>query len=114
MNNTIKAYSFIHASYFFDTLGLIFIVLKLCNAINWSLIWVLAPLWGQVALVLIVLLISFIIGAIYDGFNNHYNKKFADNPYTCSRINPMYWDPKSQQFFDENGVVEAETTNNSK
>lgn len=75
MNNTTKTYSFVRSSFFFDTLGLVFIVLKLCNVINWSWIWILAPLWGQLALTLVILLVSFIIGAIYDGFNNHYNKK---------------------------------------
>ena len=36
-------------------LFLIFLVLKLCNVINWSWWWVTAPLWGSVALYLLVL-----------------------------------------------------------
>jgi len=36
-------------------LFLIFLVLKLCNVIDWSWWWVTAPLWGTVALYLLVL-----------------------------------------------------------
>lgn len=36
-------------------LFLIFLVLKLCNVIDWSWWWVTAPLWGAVALYLLVL-----------------------------------------------------------
>lgn len=35
-----------------------FIVLKLCNVIDWSWWWVLAPTWGTLALVLLVLAIA--------------------------------------------------------
>lgn len=34
-----------------------FIVLKLCGVITWSWLWVLAPLWIPIALVLVILLI---------------------------------------------------------
>lgn len=34
-----------------------FIVLKLCGVITWSWLWVLAPLWMPIALVLVILLI---------------------------------------------------------
>lgn len=30
---------------FFSVLALIFIVLKLCNVITWSWLWVLSPIW---------------------------------------------------------------------
>jgi len=36
-------------------LGVSFIVLKLCGVINWSWWWVLAPFWGPIALVLVIL-----------------------------------------------------------
>lgn len=38
-----------------------FIVLKLCGVITWSWLWVLAPLWMPIALVLVILLIVGII-----------------------------------------------------
>lgn len=34
-----------------------FIVLKLCGVITWSWLWVLAPLWIPIALILVILLI---------------------------------------------------------
>ena len=41
---------------FFSVLSLIFIVLKLCNVIQWSWLWVLSPIWISwiVALVIII------------------------------------------------------------
>ena len=47
-NNTRRGLSFS------DLLGVAFIVLKLCGVISWSWVWVLAPLWIQ-CIVLIVL-----------------------------------------------------------
>jgi uncharacterized protein (DUF983 family) len=38
-----------------------FIVLKLTEVIDWKWVWVLAPLWISVALVLIILLIYLIV-----------------------------------------------------
>ena len=35
---------------FSGLLTIVFIVLKLCGVINWSWIWVLAPMWISVAL----------------------------------------------------------------
>lgn len=35
-------------------LGITFIVLKLCNVIAWSWLWVLAPLWIPLGIVLLV------------------------------------------------------------
>ena len=41
---------------FFSVLSLIFIVLKLCNIIQWSWLWVLSPIWISwiIALVIII------------------------------------------------------------
>lgn len=39
---------------FMDLLQLAFIVLKLCKVITWSWWWVLAPLWGSIALILLI------------------------------------------------------------
>ena len=40
-----------------------FIVLKLCNVINWSWWWVLSPIWISIALVIILLIIKGILNA---------------------------------------------------
>lgn len=42
---------------FLGLLGIAFIVLKLVGVISWSWIWVLAPIWAPLALVLIIALI---------------------------------------------------------
>lgn len=42
-------------------LSVAFIVLKLCNVIDWSWWWVLAPIWMLLALVVILLIIKFIV-----------------------------------------------------
>lgn len=53
---------------FFGLLAIVFIALKLCDKIDWSWGWVLAPLWGPVALVLVVFaaicLLSFIVAFV--------------------------------------------------
>lgn len=48
---------------FFGLLGLAFIILKLCNVITWSWWWVLLPIWGQIALglLIIIILIVFVL-----------------------------------------------------
>lgn len=42
-------------------LAVAFIVLKLCNVIDWSWWWVLAPIWIPIALVVILLILKFIV-----------------------------------------------------
>ena len=42
-------------------LSVAFIVLKLCNVIDWSWWWVLAPIWIPIALVVILLILKFIV-----------------------------------------------------
>ena len=39
---------------FIGLLGLAFIVLRLCGVINWSWVWVLCPIWGSFAVVLLI------------------------------------------------------------
>jgi len=39
---------------FCGLLAVAFIVLRLCGVIGWSWVWVLAPIWGPVALILIL------------------------------------------------------------
>lgn len=47
---------------FTGVLTIVFVVLKLCGVIHWSWLWVLAPLWMPIVIVLFILLII-IIGA---------------------------------------------------
>lgn len=42
-------------------LSVAFIVLKLCNVIDWSWWWVLSPIWMPIALVVILLILKFIV-----------------------------------------------------
>lgn len=45
-------------------LGVAFVVLKLTHVINWSWLWVTAPLWGGFALVGFIVMIALIVGVI--------------------------------------------------
>jgi glucan phosphoethanolaminetransferase (alkaline phosphatase superfamily) len=49
---------------FVGLLTIVFIVLKLCNVIKWSWIWVLSPLWISAIIAIFVLLICLIIGLL--------------------------------------------------
>ena len=46
---------------FCGLLAILFITLKLLKIINWSWVWVLAPLWIPIIIVIIALIIMFII-----------------------------------------------------
>ena len=45
-------------------LTIIFVILKLIGVIEWSWVWVLAPLWISVCLSLVINLIGLLIGII--------------------------------------------------
>jgi Flp pilus assembly protein TadB len=49
---------------FFKLLTIAFIILKLCGVINWSWLWVLAPLWIGWVLVFVLLIITMIVTLI--------------------------------------------------
>lgn len=51
---------------FAGLLAIVFITLKLTHVIDWSWWWVLAPLWGSLALWVLVVL-AIIVGAIVIG-----------------------------------------------
>lgn len=38
-------------------LAIVFTVLKLCGVINWSWWWVLLPVWGPLALILLIIVV---------------------------------------------------------
>lgn len=46
---------------FWDLLVVAFIVLKLCGVIKWSWIWVLAPFWIPIILIVIIIFVLFAI-----------------------------------------------------
>ena len=46
---------------FFTVLFFVFLVLKLCNVITWSWWWVTAPLWGGVAIFILIFLFLILI-----------------------------------------------------
>ena len=49
---------------FLGFLTLIFITLKLCHIIDWSWVWVLAPLWIPLSVVLAIAIVVFVVGLI--------------------------------------------------
>ncbi|CRF33738.1 unnamed protein product [Brachyspira suanatina] len=86
---------------FFAFLGIIFVILKLFNAVPWSWVWVLSPLWLSTALVLAILLI-FIIVFIASALSKKDRSKIEDNN---SEI------PSSEN--SENNTEKTESTNNT-
>lgn len=55
---------------FFEVLTVVFVVLKLIGVINWSWLWVLAPIWIPLS---ITLVISFIIIIVKVVLKRKYN-----------------------------------------
>ena len=55
---------------FSGLLFIAFLILKLCNVINWSWWWVTAPLWIPVAFVLVVSIICVIVLAISEAIED--------------------------------------------
>lgn len=49
---------------FTGLLTVAFVVLKLCGVIDWSWVWVLAPIWGTFALILAIAVLAVIIAFI--------------------------------------------------
>lgn len=54
---------------FLPALALIFITLKLCNVIDWSWWWVLAPIWMPIAALIAILIIVCVVWGIASLFN---------------------------------------------
>ena len=50
---------------FSGLLAIVFIVLKLLGVINWSWWWVLAPIWIPLAIVLLILIGTFVSWVIF-------------------------------------------------
>lgn len=47
-------------------LGLIFVVLKLCGVISWSLVWVLLPFWIQIPILIVFIIILIVAKVIVE------------------------------------------------
>lgn len=47
-----------------EALQISFIILKLCHVINWSWIWVFAPLWMSILLTLLIIIAIIVIAVI--------------------------------------------------
>lgn len=60
---------------FWGLLGVAFIVLKLCNVITWSWLWVLAPLWGPIAIFVAAIIIILFFVAIFAFLKAVFGKK---------------------------------------
>ena len=60
-------------------LFLVFLVLKLCNVISWSWWWVTAPLWGPLALGLVIFIIWMAVYLISDAIKTAKLKKRNKN-----------------------------------
>lgn len=56
-----KESSFPLLGFFCVLLSLVFITLKLCKVIDWSWLWVLAPLWIPIAIGTAILFIVFLV-----------------------------------------------------
>ena len=55
---------------FSGLLFIAFLILKLCNVINWSWWWVTAPLWMPLAFILVVSIVCVIVLAISEAIEN--------------------------------------------
>ena len=47
---------------FTGLLTIVFIVLKLCNVITWSWLWVLSPLWISCIIIIILIILNIFVG----------------------------------------------------
>lgn len=55
---------------FSSVLTIVFIILKLCKVINWSWLWVLAPLWVSIVAQLVLVGVVALIAWIKAGHDN--------------------------------------------
>ena len=60
-NETVKSSGI---GFFVGLLTVLFIALKLTNVIGWSWWWVLSPIWIEIAILIIIVVVSFIWAAI--------------------------------------------------
>ena len=61
---------------FLGYLGIAFIILKLVGVINWRWIWVLAPIWGEFAIVGVLLLAIAVLRLVEKFYIKRSRKKY--------------------------------------
>lgn len=71
---------------FFGLLTIVFIVLRLMGIIEWGWVWVLAPLWMPLALVLVGVIIFLIVAAIA---SNNRKRRWRRNRLNRSRTDHL-------------------------
>lgn len=85
---------------YLSILGIVFITLKLCKVIDWSWLWVLAPFWGQSALLLLIFLFQWI--------QKYFYQCHLHNNWAGANGN-IHWDYKTNRMYDDDGnVIENE------
>ena len=52
---------------FFGLLAIVFITLKLIKIITWPWVWVLAPIWGVLVIMVFLVFVIAVIGLIQEG-----------------------------------------------
>lgn len=62
-------------------LTVIFIILKLCGVIPWAWVWVFSPVWGCIALALIIAIIVFICGCVAEAVETKKTKKQGEKKH---------------------------------
>lgn len=60
---------------FLDALFLVFLVLKLAKVIDWSWWWITAPLWGQVALLIVTLIVVLFVLIVFRMIDKNSDRK---------------------------------------
>jgi len=70
-------------------LTIVFIILKLCEVICWKWIWVLSPLWIDLAFTTLIFAVMYLVNAICDFVET---QKYKRNT-TYGR--PLVWDVKT-------------------
>jgi hypothetical protein len=51
---------------FVNLLGIVFLVLKLVGVISWNWVWVLAPFWVPIAVIIVLSIILFVLRVVSD------------------------------------------------
>lgn len=61
---------------FCGLLAILFIGLKLTNFINWSWVWVLSPIWGPFAFIVVIILIWLLFIGVLKGIETFQRRKY--------------------------------------
>lgn len=64
---------------FVGLLTIAFIVLKICNVIDWSVWWVLSPIWITAALILTIMLTVFLVLLKHNKSEHKKHEKFLED-----------------------------------